>query len=1027
MSAPVLTNVIQGDSRATLYYNNFDAGGKTIANYLYSLTGIFNSNPIYFDPPQTFTDGSYVITDLSNGSYYTVSLQCLYEDNIISNPSNYFRFKPGVPMAPTNLQPMITTNNSIVVFFIPPESNGLDASINYYYTLENINYWSNDNLFFNDFTSFPPYQSVSINNLFQQNYTNSYISAFNTLYYFYGIGLLSSPFNIDFSTFTSNEVNGSYLVNIDADTSFDILSNFRSIVSYINYNEKNSIVADQFDNFISLLGLTIPSNFEKIYDLAFSNTPILQNVSVKGSSSIENNVIHYNAFDLSGNNFANTNFTINGFLTQSVNQVQDDYLGLNLIITNDSSFSNITPISNIVNGLYFNSSVTNISENIFIYCPDISAVTIYSTVSNIGDNAFANLTNLTTVTFVQDISSNSTPTFSNNVFSGCTQLTNINGVSVNVIQEGLNVTIANDTDYQVLKYIAPLVYNVYIEPNVNNIPPQAFANCRNLQNVLGVDDKIYGLSKISSIGYRAFYNCSAIKSLNFQEINGPFGELSFVADEAFLNCSNLTTLHFHLLMNDTTYGQNVFSGCSSLSIINTNVNFYVDVSENVIDISNAGLHITFFPPDEIVYDFNSINIPFRSNVYAIDFSCNDHDNEYLFRNIGNNVFENFTGLKNITISSFCTEIGENAFSGCTSLKTVDCGADTLTVIHSQAFSGCTNLETFIVPPRLLYHESTGCVNVFQGCTSLNRMYNFNKTDYMAVEIEEKAFQNLHTGIKMLVTADSSNYSVLIPIRNWVSSVVYDKRITTINAFNNINNSFTSVQSIFIPESVTTLLTLSSGGSTFGNFDSLKEVTIPSSIESFSQEGGFAKTFILCSGLQSVTYDTSINIPGGMFYECLNLKNVYLNENIAEIGEETFVNCRSLQNITLPNSLTTIGRGAFNGSGLTSITLPASVTNISNGSFGNTPLTSVTILGATSIDNGGGAAFGNCVYLGSITIYYPFFAANYNNLTTEEIDHLQSDYDSSGNVTIDSGDNYNLIKNDVFLLYNLNPTITIITP
>ena len=79
-----------------------------------------------------------------------------------------------------------------------------------------------------------------------------------------------------------------------------------------------------------------------------------------------------------------------------------------------------------------------------------------------------------------------------------------------------------------------------------------------------------------------------------------------------------------------------------------------------------------------------------------------------------------------------------------------------------------------------------------------------------------------------------------------------------------------------------------------------------------------------------------------------------------------MDCSSLTSITIPNSVTSIGGGAFQGcESLTSITIPDSVTSIEMGAFTECyRLTSITIgSGVTSI---GYAAFGNCTSLTSIT-------------------------------------------------------------
>ena len=91
--------------------------------------------------------------------------------------------------------------------------------------------------------------------------------------------------------------------------------------------------------------------------------------------------------------------------------------------------------------------------------------------------------------------------------------------------------------------------------------------------------------------------------------------------------------------------------------------------------------------------------------------------------------------------------------------------------------------------------------------------------------------------------------------------------------------------------------------------------------------------------------------------------------VTSIRDTTFYNCTGLTSVTLPNSLTTIGKSAFDQCfGLTgTLTIPNSVTSIGNLAFGYCPgLTSVTIGNSvTSIGNG---AFRNCTGLtGTLTI------------------------------------------------------------
>ena len=73
-------------------------------------------------------------------------------------------------------------------------------------------------------------------------------------------------------------------------------------------------------------------------------------------------------------------------------------------------------------------------------------------------------------------------------------------------------------------------------------------------------------------------------------------------------------------------------------------------------------------------------------------------------------------------------------------------------------------------------------------------------------------------------------------------------------------------------------------------------------------------------------------------------NIDLPNSLVTIGFGAFAQCNSLTSITIPSSVTSIGSGAFrNCINLTSVTIPSSVTSIGDFAFGNcSSLTSVTI-------------------------------------------------------------------------------------
>ncbi|MBR5726965.1 MAG: leucine-rich repeat protein [Muribaculaceae bacterium] len=291
--------------------------------------------------------------------------------------------------------------------------------------------------------------------------------------------------------------------------------------------------------------------------------------------------------------------------------------------------------------------------------------------------------------------------------------------------------------------------------------------------------------------------------------------------------------------------------------------------------------------------------------------------------IGEFALRDCSGLTSIAIPNSVTSIGVNAFCDCSSLTSVTI-PNSVTSIGMGAFVGCCLASVSI--PNSVTTIGEGAFSYCSGLTSVT-------IGNSVTSIGEGAFRYC-----------SGLYSVTIP-----------NSVTTIGdgAF----DGCTGLTSVNIGNSVTTI-----GSYAFRECTGLTSVTIPNSVTSIGR-GAFSS----CSGLTSVTIGNSVSEIGSSAFEsCNNLKSIIIPNSVTYIGIGAFSNCSGLtsivvasgnttydsrnncnaiiettsntlisgcMNTAIPNSVTSIGEGAFWGcNSLTSITIPNSVTSIGAWAF-----------------------------------------------------------------------------------------------
>ena len=233
----------------------------------------------------------------------------------------------------------------------------------------------------------------------------------------------------------------------------------------------------------------------------------------------------------------------------------------------------------------------------------------------------------------------------------------------------------------------------------NNTEPAAFGailvsnTYEDGHGVLTFDDTI------TSIGEKAFYNCSSLTTVTIPD------SVTSIGDSAFYGCSSLT--NSTIPDSVTSIGDNAFRDCSSLTSIT------IPDSVTKMGGNNRIFYGCYIAKDKFI---NNSSLDAAANNYwgASIYDIIQEDGLCINSTIAVDCKPDATS---VTIPDSVTSIGDYAFYGCSSLTTVTI-PDSVTSIGKYAFEDCTSLTSITIP------ESVTSIGdyAFYDCSSLTSVY-----------------------------------------------------------------------------------------------------------------------------------------------------------------------------------------------------------------------------------------------------------------------------------------------------------------
>ena len=281
-------------------------------------------------------------------------------------------------------------------------------------------------------------------------------------------------------------------------------------------------------------------------------------------------------------------------------------------------------------------------------------------------------------------------------------------------------------------------------------------------------------------------------------------------------------------------------------------------------------------------------------------------------------------ISTIRVTEGVTNVGEGAFAFLTGVENVELSSSVETMSYA-AFYGCSALTSLVLPNSL---KAIGNY-VFSDCSSLTSLVLPNSVE----TIGSSAFSGCSalTSLVLPNSVETIGSSAFYGCSG-LTSLVLSNSVETIGDF--AFSGCSSLTSLVIPNSVMEI-----GNAAFQNCSSLNRISVNANNPVYdSREGCNAiverASNTLVVGCKETFIPNSVTSIGrGAFYGCSELTSLVVPNSVTNIDDYAMHSCSSLTNFVIPNSVKRIGKFAFNGcSSISQIVIPHSVVRMGTGVF-----------------------------------------------------------------------------------------------
>lgn len=456
------------------------------------------------------------------------------------------------------------------------------------------------------------------------------------------------------------------------------------------------------------------------------------------------------------------------------------------------------------------------------------------------------------------------------------------------------------------------IESIKLPNSLTTIKSNCFDSCRGLKEIT-IPDSVQGKGDGTGTGIEtlAFWRCYSLEKVSL-----PSG-LSVLQNGLFTSCWNLKEVEIRNSANSVleTIGSGAFSACHSLS----NTDFLKEL-RNLKRIEDGAFAYSKFTKEEEeveFFEYTGTRCKLKEKdiygdaIYSLGLRSVLIPDSVTY--LGNEIFAGQPNIEKVTLGNGIKSIPDKTFKECSFLKELTLPLQ-LKTIGNNAFSGCSRLQDVTLPTTLetIGDEAFSDCGVVKTAQSLYCDVRYIPSD--AVYDSRPAGNTTATECLLYQKDENGNQDISMKF------VEKDKCLTE-SAYKKVENPSAYRKCAIIAEkkyakteNITTVKGTGTNAYTAYTYDASQKRVVGYQVLYTDKKN------------DAFSADNAVNVPTGGYTEFLvrsgtsgtrlnekmyfGMSNLVIPNSVKTIGKKAFYNCYNLKNITISNQVIEIPESAF---------------------------------------------------------------------------------------------------------------------